>query len=171
MPVQGDPTPREPGRRLLRWIAVFKFGKAILLTCVALGAWELIDRDVAAQAKQWSSFATVYDLDAAHRLIVALADLTPGRLEALGAIALAYAVLFSIEGVGLWRAKRWAEYITVLSTCSLAPFEIYELFERLTPQRITALAINVVVVAYLIFRLRRGARRRDNPLANGGPAR
>lgn len=145
------------GRRLLRSIALFKFGKAILLTCVALGAWELVNPAFAARAKRWSSFATTYDLDVARRLVAAAADLTPHRLEALGALALGYAVLFTIEGIGLWRYRRWAEYITVISTCTLVPFEVFEIWKRTTPERISALAINLVVVGYLIHRLRQRA--------------
>src|SRR5205085_758284 len=34
-----------------------------------------------------------------------------------------YAVLLSIEGIGLCRRKRWAEYMTVGITASLLPFE------------------------------------------------
>jgi hypothetical protein len=38
-----------------------------------------------------------------------------------------------VEGVGLWLRKRWAEWLTVIATSLLVPFEIYELIHRPSP--------------------------------------
>src|SRR5256884_507444 len=91
--------------------------------------------------------------------------LSPGRVHARGVGAFLYAALFTVEGVGLWRRKRWAEYLTVIATLSLVPLELFELTRAVTPPRLTALVVNLAVVAYLIGRLRRRAR----ATSNGGP--
>jgi uncharacterized membrane protein (DUF2068 family) len=70
-------------------------------------------------------------------------------------VALFYAGLFATEGVGLWRERRWAEYLTVIATGSLIPFEIWEVAHRPTPIRFVTFFVNVAVVIYLIVRLRR----------------
>ena len=73
-----------------------------------------------------------------------------------------YGLLFATEGIGLWMEKRWAEYLTIIATGSLIPFEVYELQRRVTVPRGLALVVNVAVLAYLIYRVRNpGGVRRD----------
>ena len=67
--------------------------------------------------------------------------------------------LFVVEGMGLWRQKRWAEYLTVIATASFVPLEVYELVKDVTLPRIAALLANLLVVAYLVGVLRRGRGR------------
>src|SRR5438874_810945 len=80
------------------------------------------------------------------------------RREAHGVGAYPCALLFTIEGVGLWGGRRWAEYLTVMATLSLVPLELFELLRAVTPARAAALVANLAVVAYLIGRMRRRAR-------------
>jgi uncharacterized membrane protein (DUF2068 family) len=80
------------------------------------------------------------------------------KLEELGFLTLIYASLFYTEGIGLWLGKRWAEYLTVVATCSLVPIEVYEFAKRMTPIRGTLLIGNLVIVAYLIVVLKRGGK-------------
>jgi uncharacterized membrane protein (DUF2068 family) len=80
-----------------------------------------------------------------------LFSLQSSRLHLLAAVALVYALVEGIEAVGLWYARRWAEYLTFLVTASLLPLEIYELIHHATPFKVVALVINVAVVAYLLF--------------------
>jgi hypothetical protein len=74
-----------------------------------------------------------------------------GHLHELGLALIAYAVLEGVEGVGLWRTRRWAEYLTFIATTLLLPLEIYELLERVTVLRILGFVLNVAVVVYLIW--------------------
>ena len=145
--------------RVLRLIALFKFCKAVLLVVVGLGALRLLDPGVAARAQRWvAALASSNDRSAVQHVIASLAGLSPRRLEAVGVGAFLYAVLFTIEGVGLWRSKRWAEYLTVIATLSLVPLEVFELTRAVTPPRLAALVVNLAVVAYLLGRIRRRAR-------------
>lgn len=66
-----------------------------------------------------------------------------------------YAALFLTEGIGLGLEKRWAEWLTVVITISLIPIEIYEIFHHTTPVKITVLLINIAIVAYLVYRIRK----------------
>jgi uncharacterized membrane protein (DUF2068 family) len=72
------------------------------------------------------------------------------HLHLLGAVLLAYGAIEGIEAVGLWRQRRWAEYLTFLVTASLLPLEIYELATRATAFKAIAFVINVAVVVYLL---------------------
>jgi uncharacterized membrane protein (DUF2068 family) len=77
----------------------------------------------------------------------------------------AYAVINLIEAIGLWRARRWAEYLTLVEVVALVPYEIYELTKRMSPLKILTLVINLAVVAYLLYAHRllgiRGGGRAD----------
>jgi len=66
-------------------------------------------------------------------------------------VLIAYAVSESVEAYGLWRERRWAEYLTVIATSGLLPLEIRELLERVTVLRVVGLVVNVVIVAYLVY--------------------
>lgn len=72
-------------------------------------------------------------------------------LFALGLIAAAYALLEGVEAVGLWRRRRWAEYLTFIATTILLAPEIYELTGRVSVFKLLALIINILVVVYLLF--------------------
>jgi uncharacterized membrane protein (DUF2068 family) len=77
----------------------------------------------------------------------------------LGAGAFAYASVFLAEGVGLWQGKKWAEYLTIIATGSLLPFEMAAVYSKLTPVRVATLVVNALVIGYLVWELR--ARRRQ----------
>ena len=56
-----------------------------------------------------------------------------------------------VEGVGLWLAKRWAEYLTVVATAAFLPYEVYELTKSVTVTKVGAFVINVLAVVYLVL--------------------
>jgi uncharacterized membrane protein (DUF2068 family) len=80
-----------------------------------------------------------------------LFSLKRSSLFALGIISAAYAVLEGVEAVGLWRRRRWAEYLTFIATTILLAPEIYELTNTVSVFKLLALIINILVVAYLLF--------------------
>lgn len=69
----------------------------------------------------------------------------------IGLVVAAYAVLEGVEAVGLWLAKRWAEYLTFVATTVLLVPEVYELTQTISALKIVALLINLAVVVYLLF--------------------
>ena len=69
----------------------------------------------------------------------------------MGLAISAYAVLEAAEMVGLWLAKRWAEYLTFVATTMLVPFEIYELVAGVSVFKVVTLVINVAIVIYLLM--------------------
>jgi uncharacterized membrane protein (DUF2068 family) len=78
-------------------------------------------------------------------------DYTPTHLIVLALIFFAYACLESVEGVGLWLNKRWAEYLTFVATTVLIPYEVYELYLRVSVLKVVAFVLNVLVVTYLLY--------------------
>jgi uncharacterized membrane protein (DUF2068 family) len=79
-----------------------------------------------------------------------LFTLDSSKIRLFGAAMAVYAIVEGIEAVGLWYARRWAEYLTFVVTASLLPFEVYELAHRVTVFKVLAFVINVAVVVYLL---------------------
>ena len=80
-----------------------------------------------------------------------LFSLQSSTLHLFAVVAFVYASIEGVEAVGLWLAKRWAEYLTLIVTASLLPVEIYELVHRVTPFKVLALIVNLAIVIYLLF--------------------
>ena len=76
------------------------------------------------------------------------------HITLLGLSAILYAALEATEGIGLAMRRRWAEYLTVIATGILIPYEFYEVLRRPTLFKVGALALNIAVVGYLAYRKR-----------------
>ena len=146
-------------RRILDLIAAFKFVKAATLVAAALAGFGLLNAGVQHWAEQWlerlalgTGPALVSRL-AAHAL-PAIDGADPRRLVLVSLAALAYAAVFVVEGVGLIRERRWAEYLTIAVTLSFVPFEAVALVHKTSLPRSATLALNIMVVVYLVWRLR-----------------
>ena len=143
-----------PRDRMLGLIAAFKLVKAILFIGAGVGAFKLLNPVVEERLRQWllaMSFA--YGRPFLLHLLARVSGMSDRRLGALGIVAFAYASLFLTEGIGLWLAQRWAEYLTVIATASLVPVEVYEITHGPSTMKIAALITNLAMVAYLVYRL------------------
>lgn len=136
-------------------LALFKMAKAVLLFLAGAGALSLLRPAEEAKVRVWLADLTIRQ---GHRFVeraLHLLNVTSPRQMTLVALAsICYGLLFATEGIGLWMEKRWAEWLTIVATGSLIPFELYELARALTPVRMLALLVNVAAVIYLIYRLR-----------------
>jgi uncharacterized membrane protein (DUF2068 family) len=136
-------------------IAVFKLFKGALLLLVGFGLLELMHADLATLfSLLLESLHLNADTRLMHALMLKVEALQPHSILIAGAISLGYAALLLTEGIGLWLELWWAAYVTVVSTSALVPFEVYELFERVTLTRIILLVVNVLIVLYLMKQLK-----------------
>ncbi len=87
-----------------------------------------------------------------------LEDASNAQLWLVGALVLVYAVVRFAEAYGLWFGRRWAEWLAAASGAIYVPVEIYELARHVTWVRITALVLNVLIVAFMVFALSRRSR-------------
>lgn len=146
--------------RGLRLIAAFKLLKGLALLALGIGALKLLHKDVEALVEHWINIFQVDPNGHYVRLVLAkLSILDDRRLKELSVGTFFYSAVFLTEGTGLALGKRWAEYLTIISTASLLPLEIYELAKRASVGKVLALVINLAVVAYLVFELRRFPKR------------
>ena len=139
-------------------IAAFKIFKACMLFTVAFGLHRLWHGDTQTILTSWVRDLRVDPDDKYIRLAIAkVTGLSSHRLHELGIFTFFYGALFATEGFGLLFKKRWAEYMTVITTITFLPLEVYELIA--TPHRkwlkTLLLLINLAILAYLLMILRR----------------
>ena len=154
---------RKPPLGFMAVIAAYKLLKAVASIAGAIFilrvrnrdleevAWRMLER-IGAHSEKW--FA-VHVLDF-------IATLNPKKLLTVALIMLGYSVIYTLEGVGLFMEKTWAEWLTIIQTGLLMPWELYEIAKRPSLAHFGIFTANLIVVLYLIWRLKRDAGRKHH---------
>jgi uncharacterized membrane protein (DUF2068 family) len=146
---------KKQGRGLML-IAAFKFLKGLLLMAVGFGALHFLHRDLATEVARWVDLLRIDPHSHyLHWILEKVAKVDEKKMRELSVGTFFYSALFLCEGTGLALRKRWAEYLTIISTASLMPIEILEIFKRPSAAKVFLLLINLAVVVYLVVELRR----------------
>jgi uncharacterized membrane protein (DUF2068 family) len=161
---------------ILRFLAIERAVRGVFIVLVAAAVWKFSNSQDAVR-KLFDDYLNVfrpvfkhfhYDLD--HSPIVGSIQKTFGykhsTLLLVAVLLLAYALIELVEAGGLWYAKRWAEYLTVVATAAFLPLEIYELTEHISWLKIATLVLNILAVVYIalakrLFGLRGGRKAFD----------
>lgn len=145
----------ERNDRLLPWIAAERCLRAAILIAVGLVLLTHVHTDwgrvLRQEAIRWGLHPSNGGLG---RVLRRISHIGPSRVGVYGAIAIGYGALEGVEAYGLWRRRRWAEWLTVVVTSLLFIPEVWELAKRPSVFKVAALVVNVAIVAYLIKRLR-----------------
>ena len=118
---------------------------------IGVGAFRMLNKDVGDEMTRM-----VYHLhfNPESRLVKFLLDradlLDNTLLRRIGAVFFIEAALDLVEGIGLYMEKAWAEYLTLVITGSFLPWEIFEVFRKLTLIRVSLLTVNALVFIYLL---------------------
>src|SRR5271168_1748375 len=142
--------------RGLLLIGLFKLAKAIFFFCIGVGAIHLLHKDLEDEVMRW---ALRFRFDPESRFVALLLDkvdlIDAHRLRQISVATFGYSALALTEGVGLLLEKVWAEYLTLILTVSFLPWELYELARKPDWFRLSLLLINLTVLGYLVWLLRR----------------
>jgi uncharacterized membrane protein (DUF2068 family) len=146
----------------LRAIALFKFGKALLLIATSYGLRKLLNPDVIVRLNTWTvSLTDGFMRNLLIRALAWLNNLGAAKLNLVIAVSLGYTVLVTTEGLGLWFRRHWGEWLTLIATASLLPFELWDLTRARHKAGVwLALAVNLVIVGYLVAQLEKNAKAR-----------
>jgi len=141
----------------IRMIAGYEAAKGLLVLVAGTGLLLLVHRDAQALAER---LVTHLHLDPAKRVprifLQFMTEVTPGRLRWLALGAMAYALMRFAEAYGLWRGRRWAEWLGVVTAAVYIPFEAGALIRQPGAEPLVALALNLMIVLYLARVLRAG---------------
>ena len=147
---------RPRSRRLLRLIALERIVRGVLLLAAGIYLLFHLNSDFGRLGER---VMRAIELDPRrpflHRIVVYLHHLHASEVRVAAVVALGYGLLELVEGTGLWLDQLWAEYLTVVATSLLIPLELYELAHHPTALKAAGLAVNVLIVAYLVYLLRR----------------
>jgi uncharacterized membrane protein (DUF2068 family) len=156
---------------VLRLIAAFKFSQALSLIAVAMAAFQLLRPEIAATVQRWvDSLPIASEQNAVEHFVGWTLGLAPNQVLGIGMGALAYATLFLVEAVGLWRRRSWAEWLTVIATGLPIPLELWEVGRHVSPLGIVALVVNLAVVWLLVRNLRQKQALSRHALATAAAA-
>lgn len=137
--------------KFLILIAAYKVAQALLFVAVGVGALRLLHKDVDDVLGQ---IALALRFNPESRFINFLLDkaalVNDPLLRRIGAVAFSYAGLSLAEGIGLYLEKTWGELLTLIITGSFLPWELFEVFRRVTLVRVGLLIINFLVFLYLM---------------------
>lgn len=145
----------------LYFIGIFKLAKAIFFLGVSLGALHFIHHSLPGTVER---IIRELHFDPENRLVDLVLDevgqITHHRLRMISLGTSLYAMLCTTEAYGLLLRRVWAEYVTLWLSISFVPWELYELVRRPTWWHFGILLVNLVIVAYLLWLLRRNKVRR-----------
>lgn len=133
-------------------ISVMKILKAIFFLGVGIGALRLLHKDLADLAMRIAT-ALKFDTEGhfVNNVLDHVQEVTPHRLKQLSVAAIAYAGVATVEGIGLFYEKTWAEYLTITLTASFLPWELVEIIHHRSWIRVLVILVNIVVLAYLLW--------------------
>jgi uncharacterized membrane protein (DUF2068 family) len=141
--------------RLLPWIAAERAFRTLVVLAVGI---VLLSHPHADWAGEVTHLARRLGLDPnsnwVQRIIKKLKKIGAHQDTLFGSLALVYAALEGTEAYGLFRRRRWGEWLTVVATSLFVIPEVWELTKSVTLLKAGALIVNLLVVAYLIWRLR-----------------
>lgn len=138
-------------RRTVRAIALFEATKGTLVLLAGFGALSLFHHDAQRIARELVGHLHLNPAKKYPNIFVeAAAHLTDAGLWVLATLAAAYALVRFCEAYGLWKGRRWAEWLAAGSGGIYVPFELYELFQGFNWLSVGALLVNMLIVGVMI---------------------
>jgi uncharacterized membrane protein (DUF2068 family) len=148
--------PRHAGLKIIGVLKLISGATALL---VGVGVFRFLGHDPGPHVER---IITHLGLDPNNHIIHAVISRITGidrtHLRALEVGTYLYAALHTIEGIGLILGYHWAEYLVIVATGSLIPFELYEIARKPSLVRVGIFVLNVAIVIYLVITLWRDRR-------------
>lgn len=143
-------------REGVRVVALFEAAKGLLILLAGFGLLSILHQDVQKVAEDIVGHFHLNPASRYPRIFLELAgNISNGQLWLMASFAFAYAGFRLAEAYGLWQQRRWAEWLAVVSGGIYVPVEVYELFSGVTWIKVSTLTINICIVAYMGYVLKR----------------
>lgn len=150
LPTRGRPL---KSRVVLRLIALTRAFNVGVLLLVLGGVVTVLANQTALRESLVSSAQALQEI-IGGQTVAGLQSLLSGGAGPLWLVAVGVLVLLLLEaaeGIGLWRATRWGQYLsTILTTLLLVP-QVLQLTSSMSPGTIIGMVVNLAVVLYLLI--------------------
>jgi uncharacterized membrane protein (DUF2068 family) len=134
----------------VRTVAAIEFAKGMIVVLAGVGVFSMRHRDLWGVAESLLEFlhANPYRhyVGVFIELVYRVSDV---RLWKIAVVATVYVILRFAEAFGLWYALPWAEWLAIVAGAMYIPFEVADLFRRVTAFRVLVFLVNVAIVLYL----------------------
>jgi uncharacterized membrane protein (DUF2068 family) len=146
---------------ILRLFAIERFVRAILAGALSVALWRFVVSRTSLETALNRDLPVVRDIfrdlgiNVSHSKLFGLLQhaltLSTRTVTVLAIAVVGYALLEVAEGVGLWLARRWGEYLAMVATSLGLPLEIYDLTRKVSVTALVLFALNLVLVLYLVI--------------------
>lgn len=128
-----------------------KLAKGLLLVLLAAGVYSLSDDNLPQEFRETLQF---FHLDPEKKFFTELANklshITPSNLIWVARGTVLYSLFSLVEGVGLILRVSWAGWMAICESIFFIPIEVYELMHKLSASLLLILALNILIVWYLL---------------------
>ena len=137
----------------------------MFVLCIGVVAVLLVHKDAWLIAESILAMLHISTDRHSAQLFLDFADrLTDAKLWQAARLAFAYSVLRFTEAYGLWKERRWAEWVALLSGTLGLPWEIRSMIRGVTFMRVAIFIGNLAIIFYMLFLIREGRWNRDAAL-------
>jgi uncharacterized membrane protein (DUF2068 family) len=145
--------------RGVRIVAVFEAAKGLLVLLAGFGLLSIVHQNAQHMAEEIVRHFHLNPASRYPRIFIDVAgNISDSQLWLMAGFALAYASIRLIEAYGLWRSRRWAEWLAVLSGGIYVPIEVYEVLSGISRIKVSTLTINICIVVYMSYVLKQPPR-------------
>ena len=146
-------------RRALRTIAVLEALKGLIAIAAGIGLLSLLHHDLHHIAEALIGHFGLSPGDHYPSIVLHYADLlADANVRSIEMLLAAYALLRLCESYGLWRERKWGEWLGALSGALYVPYEMRHLWLHPHWSSFLILTGNLLVVAFLAYRIWRERR-------------
>jgi uncharacterized membrane protein (DUF2068 family) len=141
----------------LRLLVLYKIAHGVIVLALGIAVAVATSTGADARFRDWamslrehvSRAWTIYLLDTLIRATSA------HNFMLVAAVMMVDGLFTFFEGWALHRRFHWAPWLVIIATSALLPFELFEIVERPRVTRVVLLAVNILVVLYLVRRNKR----------------
>jgi uncharacterized membrane protein (DUF2068 family) len=134
----------------LRFIISYKTVMGFTELVIAVSFFNLFGRNI---EEALTGFVQSLHFDTDNRfigyVIKQAATIGNDTLIGITIILFIFGVMNLVEAWGLHKRQLWGEWLTVVATSLLIPFEIYEVYLGVTAFKVFILVMNIIIVYYL----------------------
>ncbi|WP_413584733.1 DUF2127 domain-containing protein [Bdellovibrio sp. HCB274] len=142
----------------IRFIATLEATKGFVVLLLSIGLLSLMGQDIQSLGVQVSHYLGV-EHNHLYKSIFSALKQHSHEIRQVAFLAIFYSALRFIEAYGLWNERTWAEWFAIISGGVYLPFEIDKLIEKFEWWKVLITAVNILIVAYLVFyKIRRDRR-------------